>query len=87
MTNYLSDARLTKASDENVLQYWKQRQNTFPALAMLAKERLAEPASTGSIERRFSTAGDLCRARRASMKVSTINTLILYREYVETNGK
>lgn len=65
----------------NPLEYWKVNSTRFPILSSLAKGLLAFPASSGSIERTFSIAGALQRARRARIKSKTMENLIKYREF------
>ena len=51
-----------------VLQYWKINALRFPVLAGMAKEIFSVPASSGSIERVFSTATDIMQAKRSRTK-------------------
>jgi hypothetical protein len=46
------------------LVYWRKNSQKFPKLSQLAKRYLAFPASSGSVERLFSIAGSIARARR-----------------------
>jgi hypothetical protein len=63
------------------LQYWKQHGVRFPRIAAIARRYLSIPASSSDVERLFSVAGALQRARRASLCCSTIEDLLLYRDY------
>ena len=62
------------------LVFWKVHAGEFPRLAQLAKIYLAIPASSGSVERLFSIAGAVQRARRARLQWKTIKNLLCYRE-------
>lgn len=50
------------------LRYWKQNEHRFPFLARIAREVFRIPASSGSVERVFSTATDILTCKRARMK-------------------
>ena len=68
---------------EDPLLFWSQHQKTLPTLAKLARFYLAVPASSASIERKFSTAGCVDRIKRSSLKISTMEEILGYREYLE----
>jgi len=75
---YLKDSYLSLDCDP--LIYWRKNQKTFPALANLARVYLAIPASSGGVERVFSVAGAIARARRARITVETLEAVLLTRE-------
>lgn len=62
------------------LTFWKSNCARFPIMSKLARKYLAMPASSGSIERLFSVAGAIKRARRANLNVETIEKLLLLRD-------
>lgn len=69
------DAYMQTRTEEGMscpLSFWKNRHMTFPSLAQLAKTYLAIPATSGAVERLFSVAGAICRARRAKIKTETV---------------
>jgi len=68
------------SKDACPLTFWKANEVKYPILAKMAKRFLAIPASSGGIERRFSIAGSISRARRASTKAESIENVILIRE-------
>jgi hypothetical protein len=70
---------------EDPLKFWKIHSTKFPILSELAQSILAIPASSGSVERVFSIAGAIARARRSSLAVTTVREILTYREYVEQN--
>ena len=68
------------AEIKGVLDWWKRHEQRLPKLAQLAKKYLAVPATTGSVERLFSTAGAVGRARRSRLTAKSLKELILYSE-------
>jgi len=62
------------------LEFWKQKEKDFPQLSKLAKIYLGFPASSGSVERLFSVSGSHIRARRARMKLKTVESLLFDKE-------
>jgi hypothetical protein len=50
------------------LQYWKKNSHRFPILAAIARDVFAVSASSGSVERVFSTAKDILHAKRSRTK-------------------
>ncbi|XP_049519179.1 zinc finger BED domain-containing protein 4-like [Dermacentor silvarum] len=85
LDRYLSS---TSTADD-VLAYWHKHGETFPRLAKLAVVCLGVPASSGAVERLFSTAGALQRARRASLAPRTVEQLVLVSEHIRkgSSGK
>lgn len=64
------------------LNFWKTHHARMPKLSLIARKFLAIPASTGSVERLFSIAGSLARARRSRLSAKTIKNLVLYKEFL-----
>ena len=58
------------------LQWWKERQNIFPTLSVLARKYLAFPASSVSSERIFSLAGNIVNKKRALLHHDNVDKLI-----------
>ncbi|XP_064462731.1 uncharacterized protein LOC135373463 [Ornithodoros turicata] len=69
----------------DVLSFWRNNFHQYPKLGRLAQVCLGIPATSGAVERLFSVAGALQRARRASLVPSTIEDLILVSEHVRKN--
>lgn len=44
-------------AEDNVLKWWQQHEGRFPRLAKMARQYLAVPASSASVERLFSSVG------------------------------
>lgn len=55
------------------LKFWKDNRHRFPYLSMIARDIFGIPASSGSIERVFSTAIDVLSIKRCNMKVDLFN--------------
>ena len=53
---------------ENPLTWWRQNNERYPSLAILAKKYLCIPATSVPSERVFSTAGDIVTAERSQLK-------------------
>jgi len=51
--------------------------NDYPTLQRLAKKYLSIPATSASVERLFSVAGAIVRARRNILSASTVESLLL----------
>ena len=51
----------------NPLEFWRLKATSYPYLAALARRVLAVPASSSSVERLFSNAGNVITKKRASL--------------------
>lgn len=60
------------------LSFWKENPFRFLAIALLARDYLAIPATGAGVERLFNTARDICHYRRGYLKSRTIEELMLY---------
>ena len=63
--------------------YWKHHEDSYPRLKQLAKQYLAIPSSSVSVEAMFSTTGLMLNARRSSLDPFTMNMDI----YIHDNIK
>ncbi|KAI7793193.1 putative zinc finger BED domain-containing protein 1-like [Triplophysa rosa] len=61
--------------DKNPLQWWKENETKFPALAVVAKSYLAAPATSTPSERLFSAAGTIVSKKRASLTKEHVDML------------
>lgn len=61
--------------DKNPLQWWKENETKFPALAVVAKSYLAAPATSTPSERLFSAAGTILSKKRASLTKEHVDML------------
>ncbi|OQD93269.1 hypothetical protein PENVUL_c191G06382 [Penicillium vulpinum] len=74
MTQYLDSDLI----DIEPLQFWRENQSRFPAIALLARDILSIPATGAGVERLFNTARDVCHYRRGRLKSETIEELMLF---------
>ena len=70
-----STANLTKKSDP--LLWWKQHAYRFPTVALMARNYLGCPASTGGLERMFSSAGKDHDSLKKNTKETTLETRLM----------
>lgn len=62
--------------DLNPYDWWKSKENKYPALATLAKQYIAIPASSVSSEKCFSTAENLVTSKRTNLLMDNVNMLM-----------
>ncbi|EIW87284.1 hypothetical protein CONPUDRAFT_45943, partial [Coniophora puteana RWD-64-598 SS2] len=55
----------------------------FPVVACMARDFLAIPATSVSVERLFSNSRHLCRDTRSSMQASTITEVMCTKKWLE----
>ena len=65
------------------LQWWKSHLPQFPKLSCLAKEILAIPGSSVSVERVFNVGRDIIGIRRNALKPETISALMFGNHYIK----
>ena len=71
---YLNDSALPL--DSCPLLFWKNNRSRFPQLARLARRYLVIPASSGPVERAFSSAGKIFRPERTRLTDNHFATLM-----------
>jgi len=79
------DLPIEEDEDANPLEFWQRHEKSYPTLSKLATQYLAMPASSGSVERLFSIAGSIARARRARIKTALMEKTLSVREYFRQN--
>ena len=55
-----------------ILKWWKEHAVLFPYLSQVARRYLAMPATSASVERLFSVAGQVVTAKRNSLHVTLL---------------
>lgn len=60
------------------LQFWRDNEYRFPAIAALARDILSILATGAGVERLFNTARDICHYRRGRMKSETIEEIMMF---------
>ena len=68
--------------DSPPLMWWKEHAAKFPYLSQLARRYLAMPATSASVERLFSVAGQVVTAKRASLDPETVTLLVFLHEAI-----
>ena len=85
--NYLKMEILDGGENSDPLKFWNCYEKTFPILSKIARQYLAIPASSGSVERLFSVAGAIARARRACIGIDTLEMVLCYRQFLKNRNK
>ncbi|KAL2088169.1 hypothetical protein ACEWY4_016997 [Coilia grayii] len=65
-----------KGDSFDVLLWWKEHQEDFPNLAIIARGVLSIPASSAASERDFSSAGFVIQERRTQLKPGTVDDIL-----------
>ena len=68
---------ITPPNDTCPLMWWKQHQNSFPSVALMARTFLGCPASTAGLERIYSKAGRMHSALKKNTTEETLKTKML----------
>lgn len=71
----------------DVLQYWREKETTYPILSAVARQVLAIPATRCPAEREFSSAGDLISQRRAALTSECAERIIALHEWHRSSNK
>lgn len=66
----------SRATDRNILQWWRSHEKDFPLLNQLGREILCIPASNASCERAFSSAKRVLEDRRSNLKGENIDAVL-----------
>ncbi|KAE9522596.1 hypothetical protein AGLY_017018 [Aphis glycines] len=62
--------------DLNPLEWWRIREEKYPAIATIAKKYLAIPFTSASSERCFSTAGNIVNPKRSCLLPENVDILV-----------
>jgi hypothetical protein len=79
--DYLREPCIQQSDDP--LEYWRSREHSYPALAIIARHVLIVPASSAPVERLFSIAGKIFKPDRCRLKDSTFEQLM----FIKCNKK
>ena len=77
MSDLTSEQILSNLKKGDLLQWWSDHKNEYPALAVLCAYYLSIPASSASSEREFSTAGQTINERRTNLKPETVESILV----------
>ena len=72
MTNFEFPQSAFAGQQFLILDWWKKYQTVYPVLSVIAKEVLAAPVSTVSVEQAFSSGGNILDDRRSRLKPETL---------------
>jgi hypothetical protein len=67
----------------DILQYWANRQNTFPTLSAMARRYLAVPATSAASKRVFSKGQQIVSWKHSSLEPETIEGLLCLKEWYQ----
>ncbi|KAF7349507.1 Dimer-Tnp-hAT domain-containing protein [Mycena sanguinolenta] len=65
------------------LKWWKENEHEFPIISKIARDFLAIPGTSVSVERLFSSARHLCHESRASLNSKTISEAMLTKMWIK----
>lgn len=77
--NYMQYQPTTENLTIDPLQYWVDKRNQYPKLALIACDILATPASTAPVERVFSSAGETSKGKRNRISQKNLEREIFLR--------
>ncbi|KAA1080701.1 hypothetical protein PGT21_017614 [Puccinia graminis f. sp. tritici] len=69
------------------LTWWKAHAKDFPVMGSLARDYLACPASSASVERTFSAAASICASGRSGLAIRTIERSISSHMWLQNRVK
>jgi hypothetical protein len=70
-------------TEDEPLGWWKAHEKVFPTLSRMAKDYLAIPASSTSVERLFSSSGSVCTNERGRLNETSIQALTSLKQWLE----
>ena len=74
-------------SDENVefniLEWWKNHENQYPILSIIAKQVLATPCSTVAVEQLFSSGGNILDVRRSRLTPQNLEKQVCVEDWTK----
>jgi hypothetical protein len=73
---YLSVAQLSEGISFDILDWWKRKKDVWPHLVKMVRQYLCLPATSGAVERLFTTSGVMHGDLRKSTKEETMELLL-----------
>ena len=67
----------SSGNDQDILAWWRQEAPEFPHLSKMARQFLAAPASSASVERLFSSAGKMHDDLKKSSSEETLESQLI----------
>ena len=67
----------SSGNDQDILAWWRQEAPEFPHLSKMARQFLAAPASSASVERLFSSAGKMHDDVKKSTSEETLESMLI----------
>lgn len=71
------------AVGDNVLEFWRDNENLFPDLAILARKFVTPPGSTASVEATFSELKIMLNDRRLGLNPENISKMLVSRSLMK----
>lgn len=86
LTTYdLGALELKPDGSNDILKWWAKRSTIFPVVSTIAKELLAVPASTVSVEQAFSVGGYILDKRRSNLLPENLEAQSLMNDWVKAD--
>lgn len=79
---YLSEPRMERKKELDVLQFWRGNQCRYPELSSMARDLLAIPVSSVASEAAFSVGGRVINKFRSSLKPANVEALLCTRDWI-----
>ncbi|XP_021298233.1 zinc finger BED domain-containing protein RICESLEEPER 2-like [Herrania umbratica] len=79
---YLSEPRVERTKEINILQFWKENQYRYPELAAMARDVLSIPISAMASEFAFSVGGKFLDQHRSSLKPEILEATVCCKDWL-----
>ncbi|CAH9115166.1 unnamed protein product [Cuscuta europaea] len=76
-----------EGNDFDDLQWWKEKERTFPILSKMAMQVLAMPVSTVAVEQEFSAAGNVLTDYRTRLSANSLETLVCFHDWLKVKRR